>query len=75
METIETRGEIQSYYALEPHKTEIVKSGDCWLCDPEEIIENSNDDLFRIEKQGGYEKIYLKRYTPHQIQGASPTVS
>ena len=71
METKEKRGEIQYYYALEPHKPEIVKSGDCWLCDVEQIIENSNDELFRIEKQGEYEKIYLRRYTPRQIQGAS----
>ena len=61
METIETRGEIEEEGPLE-----IVKSGDCWLCSLEQIIKNSkNDELLRIVRERGYEKIYVQICKEH----------
>lgn len=45
---------------------QIVKSGDCWLCDLEEILKKSkNDELLRIVKESAYGKIYLQLCKEH----------
>ena len=49
-----------------------------WLIDSEtklvleQIIKNSNNELVGIEKEGEYEKIYIKKYVLKSHQGKDP---